>query len=85
METTKLSSDGRVAIPQFLREYYHWKDGEELIIINTGDGILLKPKKVFPETQLDDVAGCLNYQGEPKTIEDMEQAIQSGINELWNP
>jgi AbrB family looped-hinge helix DNA binding protein len=84
MEITKLSSQGQVTIPPNLREKYQWQDGQELIIINVGDGILLKPKKTFPETKLDDVAGCLNYQGKAKTIEEMEQAIAQGIEESWN-
>lgn len=84
MEITKLSSQGQVTIPQVLREQYNWQDGQELIIINLGDGILLKPKKTFPVTKLDDVAGCLNYQGAAKTIEEMEQAIAQGIEELWS-
>lgn len=32
---------------------------EQDFIIDMGDKILLKPKKLFPETKLDDVAGCL--------------------------
>ena len=82
MEITKLSNQGQITIPQFLRDQYHWQDGQELIIINLGDGILLKPKKTFPETTLDDAAGCLNYQGKAKTIEEMEQAVAQGIEEL---
>jgi AbrB family looped-hinge helix DNA binding protein len=84
MEITKLSSQGQVTIPQILRDQYHWEAGQELIIINWGDGILLKPKKIFPETTLDEVAGCLKYQGKAKTIEEMDQAIAQGIEELWN-
>jgi AbrB family looped-hinge helix DNA binding protein len=84
MEITKLSSQGQVTIPQFLRDQYHWEDGQELIIISLGDEILLKPKKTFPETKLDEVAGCLKYQGKAKTIEEMEQAIGQGIEKLWN-
>ncbi|RUS97202.1 hypothetical protein DSM107003_19430 [Trichormus variabilis SAG 1403-4b] len=84
MEITKLSSQGQVTIPQVLRDQYHWEDGQELIIINLGDGILLKPKKTFPETTLDDAAGCFNYQGKAKTIEEMDQSIAQGIEELWN-
>jgi hypothetical protein len=49
-----------------------------------GDGILLKPKKPFPETTLDNVIGCLKYQGKPKSLEDMEDAISQGVEELWN-
>ena len=79
MKTTKLSSQGQVTVPQSLRE--HWEEGQELIIINMGDGILLKPKKIFSETRLDEVAGCLNYQGKVKT---MDQAIAQGIQKSWN-
>ena len=82
MKTTKLSSQGQVTVPQSLRE--HWEEGQELIIINMGDGILLKPKKIFSETRLDEVADCLNYQGKVKTIEEMDQAIAQGIQKSWN-
>jgi hypothetical protein len=44
-------------------------------------GDLLKPSKFFSVTKLDDVAGCLKYQGKPKTIEDMDNAISQGVEE----
>jgi hypothetical protein len=47
-------------------------------------GILLKPKKPFPKTTLDEVAGCLQYRGIPKSLEDMEDAIRQGVEELNN-
>ncbi|MBW4554866.1 MAG: AbrB/MazE/SpoVT family DNA-binding domain-containing protein [Trichormus sp. ATA11-4-KO1] len=84
METTKLSDQGQVIIPESLRKAYGWEVGQELILTEMGDGILLKPKKLFPETQLDDVAGCLKYQGTPKSLEDMEDAIRQGIEESWH-
>ncbi len=42
---------------------------------------LLKSSKFFSATKLDDVAGCLKYQGKPKTIEDMDNPISQGIEE----
>ena len=84
MEITKLSSQGQVTIPQILRDQYHWEEGQELIIISLGDGILLKPKKTFLETTLDEVGGCLKYQEKAKTIEEMEQGIGQGIENLWD-
>lgn len=83
MEITKLSNEGQVIIPEELRKAYGWEVGQELILIAIGDGILLKPKKPFPETTLDDVAGCLKYQGIPKTLEDMDDAICQGVKESW--
>ena len=47
-------------------------------MVVTGDRVLLKPKKPFAETALADVAGCLASQGKPKTLEEMEQAIERG-------
>jgi AbrB family looped-hinge helix DNA binding protein len=76
MEITKLSNQGQITIPQILREQYHWEDGQELVIINMGDGILLKPKKPFKETTLDQVAGCLKYEGKAKTIEEIALMLE---------
>ena len=84
METTKLSNQGQVIIPKSLREAHHWEVGIELMAIDMGDGILLKPKKPFLETKLNDVAGCLKYHGTPKSLEDMDDAIRQGIEELWH-
>ena len=42
METTRLSSKGQVIIPKTLRDAHHWLAGQELIAINTGDGIVVQ-------------------------------------------
>ncbi len=81
METTRLSSEGQVIIPKKLRDAHHWLAGQELIAIDTGDGILLKPKKPFQETKLEDVAGYLQYEGEAKTLDEMDDAIPQGVLE----
>ncbi|QLE57406.1 AbrB/MazE/SpoVT family DNA-binding domain-containing protein [Nostoc sp. TCL26-01] len=84
MEITKISNEGKVIIPEESLKASGWEIGQELIAINMGDGILLKPKKPFVETTLNDVAGCLKYQGAPKSLEDMNHAIRQGIEELWH-
>lgn len=71
METTHLSSQGQVVIPQSLQDAQGWKAGQELVAIDVGDGILLKPKKPFPATKLADVAGCLKYRGQPKNVDEL--------------
>ena len=83
METTRLSSKGQVIIPKKLRDAHHWLTGQELIAIDTGDGILLKPKQPFQETKLENVAGCLQYEGESKTLDELDDAIRQGILEQW--
>jgi AbrB family looped-hinge helix DNA binding protein len=84
METTHLSSAGQISIPQSIRDAHHWEAGQEFLVIETGDGVLLKPKKVFPKSSLDQVAGCLRYSGDPKTLDDFEEAIRQGVTESWD-
>lgn len=81
MEITRLSSEGKIIIPQSLRAAHQWEAGQELIAIDVGNGILLKPKKLFPSTTLEQVAGCLKYQGKPKSLNEMERAISQGAME----
>ncbi len=83
METTKLSSKGQVIIPKSFRSEHHWDAGLELVAIDVGDGILLKPKEPFEETMLDDVAGCMQYSGKPINQDDIEAAFKKGLKEQW--
>jgi len=83
MEITRLSSKGQVIIPKALRAAHRWEAGQELIAIDVGDGILLKPKKPFPETTLLQVAGCLHDGGTAKTLEDLDNAVCQGVMEQW--
>ncbi|MBD2503280.1 AbrB/MazE/SpoVT family DNA-binding domain-containing protein [Anabaena azotica] len=83
-ERIKISNEGQVIISEELLKASGWEIRQELIAINMGDGILLKPKKPFAETTLNDVAGCLKYQGAPKSLKDMNDAIRQGIEESWH-
>lgn len=81
METTKLSTKGQVIIPKIIRLHQNWEIGQELVVVETEDGVLLKPKRPFLNTTLKDVAGILKFEGKPKTIEDMDAAIKKGIEQ----
>jgi AbrB family looped-hinge helix DNA binding protein len=81
MKTTKLSSKGQVIIPKSLRSRYNWHAGQVLNVIDTGEGLLLKPSQLFGKTELDQVAGVLKYSGAPISLEDMEEAIKKGAME----
>ena len=83
MEKTKLSSKGQVVIPKALRTALGWENGQELVMEETGHGVLLRSIRKLPETTLDDVVGCLAYQGPAKSLEEMEQAIGEGIRETY--
>lgn len=79
----RLSSKGQVVIPKIIRHHHQWESGQQFIVEETDNGILLRPIKpsLFPKTTLQQVAGCLQsaYAGKPKTLEDMEAAIRQGV------
>ena len=79
MISTKLSSKGQIIIPKTIRSGHCWKTGQEFIVINQKDAIILKPKAPFPETKLDNVAGFLTHNGDPLSLEDLDKAIRMGI------
>lgn len=83
MATTVLSSKGQIIIPKPIRNAHHWKPGQRLEVIDSVDGILLKPARPFPETTVEEVSGCLDYHGEPKTLAEMEAAIAKGVKETF--
>ncbi len=83
METTKLSSKGQVIIPKAFRSALHWEPGLELIVIDTGDGLLLKPKAPFAPTELAEVFGMFKGKVTPKTDEEIEAALAQDLRRRW--
>ena len=79
MPTTRISSKGQIVLPQSVREKRKWSAGTELIVEDTRDGVLLRPAKPFPPTKFEDVYGCLQYKGKPKSLEEMDEAIRQEV------
>jgi AbrB family looped-hinge helix DNA binding protein len=83
METTRLSSKGQVIIPRRFRSAHQWETGLELMVIDTGDGVLLKPKAPFQATVLADVAGMLKSRTRARTDAEIEQALKQNLRSRW--
>ncbi|MFO7297876.1 MAG: AbrB/MazE/SpoVT family DNA-binding domain-containing protein [Pseudomonadota bacterium] len=83
METTRLSSKGQVIIPKGIRESRGWKAGTELIVEEHPDGVLLRSWRVFTATRIEDVAGCLRRRRQPKSLEEMDEAVTSEARRRW--
>ncbi len=75
METTRLSTKGQIILPKRIRTSRDWKPGTEFTVQETGDGVLLRPKKHFPPTRLEDIVGFLKYRGKRKSLAEMDAAI----------
>ena len=79
MENTRLSTKGQIILPKNIRTSRGWMPGTEFTVEETGDGILLRPTGRFPETSLDQVAGCLRPQRKSKTVAQMNAAIRREV------
>ncbi len=75
MEITRLSTKGQIVLPKNIRTSRDWGPGTEFTVEETGDGILLRPTALFPETDLEDVAGYLRSKRKSKTTQQMRTAI----------
>lgn len=75
METTRLSTRGQIVLPKAVRASRAWGPGTEFTVEETGDGILLRPAGCFPESDLDQAAGCLRSKRKAKTAAQMGASI----------
>lgn len=83
MQTTRLSSKGQVIIPKAFRNTLHWETGMELLVIDTGDGLLLRPKAPFVPTELKAVAGMFRDKVKPRTDTEIKAALKAGMRRKW--
>ena len=75
MGTTRLSTKGQIILPKQIRVSRAWGPGTEFEVEETGDGILLRPAAHFPDTNLEEVAGCLRSRRKSKTPAQMRVAM----------
>jgi AbrB family looped-hinge helix DNA binding protein len=69
MDITKLSSKGQVVIPKDVRERQRWTAGQAFDVVETEEGVLLRPHGPFPPTRMEDLGTALNYKGPNLPVE----------------
>lgn len=79
METTKLSSKGQVVLPKSVREQHGWAPGTEFVVESTPDGVRLRARTQFPQTELGQVFGSVPHAGPAKTIEEMDAGVRTAV------
>ena len=55
VETAKMSSKGQLVIPDAFRKSYGWTAGMTLLMIGTGNSVVLQPLAVPNDEQVDEV------------------------------
>jgi len=76
-----LSSEGHIVIPQKLREAKGWKPGQAFALVDEGEALRLEPMPSFPGTSVEEVAGCLAYDGPAIPVEQLHggSALRDGM------
>jgi AbrB family looped-hinge helix DNA binding protein len=83
MATTRLSTKGQLIIPKEIRKRHGWEAGTELEIEDRGDRVELRlVEEGFPETSLEELIGCTDYQGPAYSIEEMNAAIAEAARKV---
>ena len=44
---------------------------------------MLRRAPLFSRTTIDEVYGCLKYDGPPRTVEEMDEGIGEHIRQMW--
>ncbi len=79
MSQTIVSSRGQVVLPKAIRDKRHWKPGTKLTIEDRPEGVLLKPIEEKKKLTIGDLRGILKYKGPPRSIEEMNAAIEKEV------
>lgn len=77
METSRLSIKGQIVIPRGLRSRRRWDPGTELVFEETEAGVLIRERKPFPPTRLEEGLGCTGYSGPARSDEEIAAALQA--------
>ena len=81
MPKTTLSTKGQIVIPKEIRQRHGWVPGSAIELEELEDGVILRQERRVPRTTIDELLGCVAYDGPAKTLEEMDQGVAKGARE----
>ena len=78
MPVVILSTKGQLVVPSELRARLGWKSGEALLVEQAGTDLIVRSSARSRSGSVDDLLGCLPYDGPPKTLAEMDAGIAIG-------
>lgn len=83
MHTTRLSSKGQMVIPKALRDALRWTSGLRVRVVQSADGLLIRPQSAFPASELSQVSGLLKDRVATRTDKEIAAALRADLRERW--
>jgi AbrB family looped-hinge helix DNA binding protein len=83
MENTRVSTKGQIVLPKPVRESHQWDCGQELIVIDLPDCVILKARPVR-DMSWKNIVGRLTKPGRPPATEaEMQAAVRKKATERY--
>ena len=79
----KATAKGQVVIPKTMRDALNIKAGTMLIVESRGRTVTFRPASAPKKHSIDELIGCLRFNGPPKSLDDMERGVEAAIDERW--
>ena len=67
-----------------MRDLQGWAAGTELEVEPQGNIVVLRPPRRRPRTTLEDVIGCITYDGPPVSVEEMDASVDKAARAKWD-
>ena len=81
--TTRLSTKGQIILPKAVRDAQNWNAGQELVVEQIVDGVVLRAAKPSKTARFEDVFGSLSRYGKPMTDEDIAAALKKAAKKRY--
>ena len=80
---TVVSTKGQVILPKTIRDGKGWRAGQQLVVEETRDGVLLRAASPFAPTRPEDVFGSLSHHGKRLSDRDIEKALRAAAKRRY--
>ncbi len=80
---TRISTKGQIVLPKALRDRRGWRPGDELVVEERSDGVMLRREVKYAHSRMEDVFGSLGPSDQVVSIEEMNQGVLDEAARRW--
>jgi AbrB family looped-hinge helix DNA binding protein len=80
---TRISTKGQIVLPKALRDRQGWRPGDELVVEERSEGVMLRREVKYTPSRMEDVFGSLGPSDRVVSIEEMNQGVLEEAARRW--